>query len=104
MRQVPRHRWDVPRVLGRLAWRGCSTNEVGLSSADYRADFQQQSPVFDGLSSMRSNVSILDPSDLFLCNGLYRVADRGEALYRDTDHLTIAGAMLLRPLFEPLFN
>jgi hypothetical protein len=28
----------------------------------------------------------------------------GKALYCDDNHLTVAGAMLLRPLFEPIFG
>ena len=35
---------------------------------------------------------------------LCRVAEGGKSLYCDKHHLSVAGAMVLRPLFEPIFR
>ena len=41
----------------------------------------------------------------FVISGyLCRVEEGGKALYWDDNHLTVAGAMMLRPLFEPIFE
>jgi hypothetical protein len=47
---------------------------------------------------------LLDPASLlFESDGRARLAVDGEALYADGDHLTEAGARLLRPLLVPIF-
>jgi len=104
MRQVPKQRWNVPRVLGTVAWRGGDPEELGLSLVEYRTEFRRLSPIFDGLAVESGALTILDPIDMLVKNNVCRVAHEGEALYRDEDHLTAAGAMLLRPLFEPIFE
>ena len=71
---------------------------------EHRKEFQRQDPIFEGLHTRIANVTVLDPTDLFVTpKGLCRVAADGKALYWDNHHLTVAGAMMLRPLSEPIF-
>ena len=50
-------------------------------------------------------VTVLDPAALFANgSGRYRVAKDGRPLYFDSDHVNLAGTMMLRPLFEPIFG
>jgi len=48
---------------------------------------------------------VLDtPRFLLNSNGFYDVARDDRALYYDDQHLSVAGAKLLEPMFEPLFR
>ena len=105
MRQVPQQRWNVPNALAFAVWHGGDPKELGLPLAEHREAYCLQDPIFDGLAPKFPGVTILDPTDLFVStNSLCRVAEGGKALYCDTGHLTVAGAMELRPLFEPIFG
>ena len=105
MRQVPKHNWNVPQALVSAVIHDQDIEKLGLPLEEHRKEFQRQCPIFEGIDSHHQNVTILDPTDLFVSHmSLCRVAKGGKALYFDEDHLTVAGAMLLRPLFEPLFG
>ena len=104
MSEVPKQPWNVPQVLGTVAWRGGDPEELGSPMVEHRKEFQRQDPIFEGLHTRFANVTVLDPTYLFMnSKGLCRVAADGKALYWDDHHLTVAGAMRLRPLFEPIF-
>ncbi len=77
---------------------------IGVPFEEYRAEFQRQNPIFEGLVEHFPSVTILDPTEYLVnSNHLCRVVDDGKVLYYDGNHLSEAGAMLLRPLFEPIF-
>jgi peptidoglycan/LPS O-acetylase OafA/YrhL len=102
MSQVPYHRWNVPHALVSAVLRGRDPEQLGLPLAEHHEACRLQDPIFEGVSA--PGVTVLDPTDLFVSsNNLCRVAEGGKALYCDKQHLTVAGAMLLRPLFEPIF-
>ena len=104
MRQVPKHRWNVPQALVSAAWHGGSPEELGCSLAEHLQEIKRQDPIFEGFGAKFSSVTVLDPTDLFVnASGRCRVAEGGKPLYMDKDHLTVVGAMLLQPLFEPIF-
>ena len=96
----------MPKVLGLAAWRGQDTESFGLPLDEYRNEFQLQNPIFEEICSKFPWVKILDPTEQFVNTSkkLCRVAEGGKSLYMDEGHLSSAGAMLLRPLFEPIFK
>jgi hypothetical protein len=105
VRQVPKPRLDVPQALASAVLHGHDPEEVGLPLAEYRKEFQRQDPIFEGLATEFPGVTVLDPTSLFVgSKNLCRVVEGGKALYCDDYHLSAAGAMLLRPLFEPIFR
>lgn len=105
MRQVPKHHWDVPSSLTATVLRGGDPEELGLPLSEHLNELENQNPIFEGIAGKLPTVTILDPTELFLTsNNLCRVAMGGEALYYDYNHLTVAGAMVLRPLFDPIFR
>jgi hypothetical protein len=60
-------------------------------------------PDFDRLSKM--GAIVLDtPRYLLNSNGLYDVVRDDKVLYSDWEHLSVAGAKILEPMFEPLFR
>jgi peptidoglycan/LPS O-acetylase OafA/YrhL len=104
MKTVPRQAWsNVPRALALAAMYGGEPEELGRPLAEHLKAVQRQSAVFETLGA--PTVSILDPTELLLSpKGLCRAALNGHSLYADQGHLTVHGAMVLRPLFEPLFK
>ena len=103
MRQVPKQPWDVPDTLASTVWRGQNSGNLGLPVKEHLQEFRRQSPIYEGISTRFPSVTILDPTDLLVTNDLCGVLKNSQALYCDDNHLTVAGAMLLRPLFEPIF-
>jgi len=104
MRSVPRQRWNVPSALALTVLHGNSPEELGCTLAEHRNEFRRQDPMFEGLATKYPNVTFMDPTYLFVnASGRCRVAKGGKALYCDEEHLTVAGAMLLKPLFDPIF-
>lgn len=104
LRQVPKQLWNVPRVLGSVAWRGGNPEEFGLPLSVYFEQCGVQDLIFEALTKEFENLTILDPTEVFVSGGICRVADGGRALYWDEGHLTVNGAMRLRPLVEPIFS
>jgi peptidoglycan/LPS O-acetylase OafA/YrhL len=103
LKQIPTQRWDVPRALAHAVFIGRDPDEVGLPLAEHREASRRMDPIFSEVAS--PDVVILDPAGLFVNRaGLCRAAEGGKALYRDSNHLTVLGAMLLRPLFEPIIE
>jgi hypothetical protein len=104
MRQVPRSNWDVPRALALNALRGGESAALDRPIAEHRAADAGAEIAFSGLEEKFQNVEVLDPI-VYFDNGMggLRIAADGKALYRDDNHLTIAGAMRIKPLFEPIF-
>ena len=105
MRDVPIHRRrNIPKAFALAIWHGKDTKDIGVTFEEYNAEFQRQNPIFEGVEQF-PNVTILDPTDYFRnSNNLCRVVVDDNVLYYDGNHLSAAGAMLLRPLFEPVFK
>jgi peptidoglycan/LPS O-acetylase OafA/YrhL len=105
MRQVPKYPWNVPKALASAVLHGRNVEELGRPLAEQRKESQLQDPIFEGLAAKFPNVTVLDPTGLFVdASSRCRVAQDGKALYLDTDHVNVAGAMMLRPLFKPVFE
>lgn len=102
MKQVPQHHVNVPRALASAVFHGHDPLDYELPLAEHRKAHQTQDEIFTGISG--AEVAFLDPTELFVTQGnKCMIAKLGKALYRDDHHLSITGAMLLRPLFEPIF-
>ena len=104
MREVPIQHWDVPNALATTVWHGGDPEKIGLPLAEYQKEFKRQNPIFEGLAAKYAGITVLDPTYFLVSsNNLCRVVEGGKPLYCDNSHLTATGAMLLRPLFEPIF-
>lgn len=105
MRQVPKYPWDVPKALASAVMRGRNPAALGWSAAEYRSELQREDPIFDGVAMKFPGVTVLDPTELFVDgSGRCRIEEDGRPLYYDSDHVNVAGAMMLRPLFEQIFG
>jgi hypothetical protein len=104
MRQVPKYPWDVPKALASAILHGQNPEALGLTPGEQRVQSLREDPIFDGVGKAYSKVTVLDPTTFFAdASGRCRVAKDGKALYFDSDHVSVAGAMILQPLFEPIF-
>ncbi len=105
VREVPKHPWNVPKVLASAVWhRRGSPETLGMTSSEFREQFERQSMIFRDVASRSSNVTVMDPTRWFLdSEGRFRIAAAGESLYADNHHLSVAGAMMVKPMFEPIF-
>ncbi len=106
MRQVPESDWDVPFILASsVVYHHSIPEKIGIPKIKYKEANNIQNQIFNGLSTKFTRVNILDPTYLFMgSDNTYRVEKNGKSLYSDKQHLSIAGAIELRPLFEPIFR
>ena len=79
---------------------------IGEPFAAYQERTQKLTPLLQGLSKEFSHVYFLDPAPYFLnAQGTgYDVVRGKTAFYWDDDHLSHEGAMLLTPLFAPVYR
>ena len=105
VKEAPEQRVDIAQRLARLAMLGAPTAGFGRPQVerDHRQAFIDQ--LFHRLGERDDQVRVLDPTPLFCADGQTCVAEeRGEALYRDTNHLSDGGALKAVPLFDPVIR
>ena len=76
-------------------------DRVNSSTETYQREVAAEKEEFAKFTGPR--VIVLDPTPYLTQNGVCPTTSGGNPLYRDDHHLTTHGAMLLRPMFEPLF-
>jgi peptidoglycan/LPS O-acetylase OafA/YrhL len=103
MSEVPAHRANVPRILARCEVFGGNPKDYAGSLSDYKQLTLSSSPLF--LTADMSAFRIIDPSQFLLSRdgSTFLMEQGGAPLYRDSVHLTTAGARQIRSAFEPIF-
>jgi len=102
MRQVPFQKRSVPENLVNATRFGRDSSTIGVTREEHLNHQKFVNTVIDSLEG--PGITILDPLPYLSSNERTLIFSDGKALYRDADHLSIAGSRLLRPLFEPLFD
>lgn len=103
LKTVPIPGFDAPRLAAITALRGGDFETLGITKDQHQQSRAPLEQTFGQLAQM--GATVLDPAELFLnSHGLYGVIKNDDVLYFDTDHLTVEGAALLKPLFKPLFQ
>ena len=103
LKEVPTYDFNIPRALTRAALKGLSVDKMGLAEQQYLTRSQSEDRLL--APAARQGAIILDPKEYFLNEGGFcKVAQSGFSIYRDNDHLTGRGAMLLRPLFADIWH
>ncbi len=103
MKEVPTYHFDIPRALARAAINGEPMDKLGMPQAEYA----QASSVEDRLlgGALLHGAAILDPKSVLVNqSGFCMVGKSGFSLYRDSDHLSSRGAMILKPLFSRIWS
>lgn len=82
---------------------GYDPHTAGVTIQKHRAYQSVTNAILDSLQ--QEGVALLDPLTLLSHkNGHTKVHENDEIFYRDTNHLSKAGAVALRPLFSPFFS
>jgi len=103
MKDVPDQGVDVPRVAALVSMFGGDLAGLGVAREKHENENAKLTKAFRQISEM--GATVLDPADCFLNErGLYGALKGGRALYTDGNHLTVEGARLLSPLFQPIFE
>ena len=102
VRQVPRQSESMAHFLTKLAMKKQETSGVGLPLVEHQKYQAFVNSVLDDLAG--EDVTILDPTPLMCIDGFCPAQKNGYSLYKDSNHLSVQGAMLLNRLFKPVFN
>jgi hypothetical protein len=96
--QAPEIGWEVPSVLARARWFG-RTLPPGPSISAYQ---DRQRVVTACLSNLSRTykIRVIGLSEILCATGTCSVEQNGISLYRDSYHLSAAGAELLGPALE----
>jgi len=100
---VPEVGHDVPSATYSAKLTGRDVNAmIAPSIEEYRVRTSTVTRVFNALQAER-DLTLVDPSKL-LCQGQNcRVVMDGTPLYRDDNHLSLRGCVLVSDLFDPVF-
>jgi hypothetical protein len=101
MQDVPHFSRDVPSALARAALSRKNPEKLNLPLNSYREQIVDQEHEF--LQTAASDVIILNPARYLSKGSILPFSESGFAIYRDNAHLTIHGAMLIPPMFRPIF-
>lgn len=101
VQDVPEVGYHVPHALALAEMRGVDV-ELGPS---LRTVEKRQRTTRSLVSEMaaRHGAAVIDPLPGMCGSGRCKVQERGVLLYADEDHLSVAGAVRLAPLFRPWF-
>jgi peptidoglycan/LPS O-acetylase OafA/YrhL len=100
---VPETGFNIPPTLARLAMMGRSPDEFVLPVRHYVDRHRTIEGILDSLPSGPEVVRIRPAEQMCDAERCTVLAD-GEPLYWDDDHLSLAGARFIAPLFEPVFD
>ncbi|MGI9276937.1 MAG: acyltransferase family protein [Endozoicomonas sp.] len=103
IRQVPLQKAEnIPQILTRRAMGNLDTDIFSVTLEEHLQRQAFVNSVFDELAG--DGVTILDPTP-YLCDDDSCPAQKGTvALYKDDDHLSVQGALMIQAVLEPLFR
>jgi len=102
LKDVPVPGFDVPIALAQAVSAGKDLGQLGADRAKHAAGNRAVDAIIDDLVG---SAVVVDPAPWFSAgSGPYRIQKDGHALYFDFHHLSIHGAMQLRPLFERVLS
>lgn len=103
VQHVARQPANVPQQLGLAAHRGHDVEKIGVPLSEYLSQNEHCLGVINRLSEL--GVIVLDPAPYFVDQaGLWRAELNGVSMYRDKTHLSVAGSLHLKPMYERLFE
>jgi peptidoglycan/LPS O-acetylase OafA/YrhL len=104
VKEVPHPDTDPPHYLALKAMRTpVSSDTLPLPVVRFNETSQAEDAAFGNVTG--AGVEILNPAPFLLVDlDHILVARQEKCLYRDRGHLSVEGAKLLQPLFEPLFT
>ncbi len=103
LKQVPSQHLDPSASLWHASRLDRAQDQVGVTITEHAQSQEAVNELLD--SFVGPGVTILDPLELFsLKNGHTKVQENGKVLYYDNHHLSVDGALFLKPLIRPYFR
>jgi peptidoglycan/LPS O-acetylase OafA/YrhL len=102
VKQVPlQTQGDMSHILAKRAMRNLDSADIGVKQHEHEARQAFVNSVLEELAG--AGVTVFDPTP-YLCDKGFCAADRkGYSAYKDDNHLSVKGALMLQNLFDPLF-
>lgn len=102
LKDVPLQSFSAPKTVALTAYFNGDIEQLGVTREKHQKIDRELADTFE--KAMEMGATVLDPSRYFLnSKNLYGVVLNDRILYTDDNHLTLDGARLLVPLFEPIF-
>ena len=102
VKDVPRPDFDVPRLAALAVVQHRDLASLNTAPAKYHRDNASWPAL--AAAATQAGATVLDTGPSLLnSQGQYDIIRDDQLLYYDNHHLTVAGARVLTPLFEPLF-
>ncbi|HQR06342.1 MAG TPA: acyltransferase family protein [Gemmatales bacterium] len=103
VQQIANQPSNVPQQLSMAVRLGHDVEKIGVPLLEYQSQNKRCLGIINRLSDQ--GVIVLDPSPYFVDQtGLWRAELNGVSMYRDKTHLSVAGSLHLKPMFERLFE
>lgn len=102
LEQVPPHLIDVPSGLAKSVYLKRDLKSLERSFADVEKRRKANKDVFAQYEGL-PQVSFIDPADR-MCADTCLIELNGRSLYRDSNHLTVYGALWVQDIFDPIFE
>lgn len=100
---VPHYGQDVPTKLVRLATQHRLPKALSLPRQKFDSASRTATEFLDGLAA-KFDLHKVQPDTLLCSGGQCYVYRDGQVYYSDGDHLSLAGANQLKPIFRPLIE
>ena len=100
---IPEVGYDVPTTLAQIEASGRSASEFVRSVDLYWARQRSVSEILDRIGD-GEKITRIYPHSLLCDDTECLTFAQGTPLYRDDDHLSVAGAEFIAPLFERVFT
>lgn len=100
--QVPDVGLKTPYYLARRALLEKQPDEIRLNLAPIMGRHDRVRELFVNAKG-NFDINLIDPADFLCTNDNCLIGYQGNSLYKDDDHLSRSGALLLRNIFMPIF-
>jgi hypothetical protein len=100
---TPEYARPVPRTIARMMRNGRGPGELTLPLEEHQKRHAFVTSLFDALPDSPQLLRVR-PEQILCRGGECITYAEGKPLYKDADHLTIWGARMLLPLFEPMYE
>jgi peptidoglycan/LPS O-acetylase OafA/YrhL len=101
---VPEYKYDLPYALGVLRKRGSAEDLLKLTRAEAQEHFRGPERDIRALAQEQPMLRYVDPKDLLCRWDSCIFESRGQLLYGDPDHLSLAGAQFITSALEGCFR
>ena len=102
LKETPHFPWDAPKAAAKAAHQGQPVEQVSIPAQSYRDYLATPERGFEWAAER--GTKLLEFTPWLEQNGTIPVFRNGGVLFLDETHLSRHGALIIQPVFEPLFS